>query len=291
METENNMKRVACVILNYNDSGTTVKLLNLIQNYTVFEMIVVVDNNSTDNSLEVLKEYETDKVAVIRSQKNGGYGYGNNCGIRHAEERGFDYALVANPDVVFKEKDIVDCLDIISANDDVAAIAPRIKNGIAFKIAPPLLDITYSSLLLNKIFKPRYYPSSYYDNDSGMVYVDALPGSLVLFDIRKFSEVGMYDENVFLYNEELIIGKKFLDRGYKTVLNLNDEYLHMHGVSVNKTFRGSLKPNRIARQSQKYYLKEYLKANKAVLVMMDVLWPIQVVELFVWRKLKPLFDR
>ena len=263
METENNMKRVACVILNYNDSGTTVKLLNLIQNYTVFEMIVVVDNNSTDNSLEVLKEYETDKVAVNKKKKNGGYGYGNNCGIRHAEERGFDYALVANPDVVFKEKDIVDCLDIISANDDVAAIAPRIKNGIAFKIAPPLLDITYSSLLLNKI----------------------------LFDIRKFSEVGMYDENVFLYNEELIIGKKFLDRGYKTVLNLNDEYLHMHGVSVNKTFRGSLKPNRIARQSQKYYLKEYLKANKAVLVMMDVLWPIQVVELFVWRKLKPLFDR
>ncbi len=285
------MKKVACVILNYNDFDTTAKLIRLIQNYTIFEKIIVVDNNSTDNSLELLKGYETEKVVVISSQKNGGYGYGNNCGIRYAEMCGFDYALVANPDVVFEEEAISDCIDIISNKNDVVAIAPRIKNGIAFKIAPPILDITYSSLLLNKIFKPRYYPQSFYNNVAGWVYVDALPGSLVLFDIQKFTEVGLYDENVFLYNEEVIIGKKFIDKGYKTVLNLKQEYLHLHGVSVTKTFRGSLRPYKIARQSQKYYLQKYLNANPAIIMLLDALWPIQVLELFVWRKLKSLLTR
>lgn len=285
------MKLVACIILNYNDFETTIKLIHLIQNYTIFEKIIVVDNNSTDSSFGLLKEYETEKVVVISSQKNGGYGYGNNCGIRYAEAHGFDYALVANPDVAFEEKAIVNCIDIMSSKSDVAAIAPRIKNGIAFKIAPPILDITYSSLLLNKIFRPRYYPEAYYNNESGWVYVDALPGSLVLFDIRKFSEVGMYDENVFLYNEEVIIGKKFLDKGYKTVLNLRYEYLHLHGVSINKTFRGSLKPYKFARESQKYYLKKYLNANPVIIMIMDALWPFQVLELFIWRKLKSLLVR
>ncbi len=285
------MKPIACVILNYNDYETTGKLIHQIQNYTIFAKIIVVDNNSTDNSLEVLKGYETDKVVVICSPKNGGYGYGNNCGIRYAEKCGFDYVLIANPDVVFEEKAIVDCMDIISRKEEVVAIAPRIKDGMAFKIASPIMDITYSSLLLNKIFKPRYYPRSFYNNKAGWVYVDALPGSLVLFDIHKFSEVGMYDENVFLYNEEVIIGKKFKDKGYKSILNLRQQYLHLHGVSVNKTFNGSLKPYKIARQSHKYYLKNYLNANPATILLMDVLWPIQLFEIFIWRRLKSLLIR
>lgn len=282
------MKQVACIILNYNDSETTINLIHHIQNYTILNKIIVVDNMSTDNSLEALRGIENNRIVVITSKKNGGYGYGNNCGIRYAEIHGFDYALIANPDVIFNEKDIIDCIGIISKENDIVAVAPRIKNGGAFKIATPLLDITYSSLVLNKIFRPRYYSSKYYCNQSGWVYVDALPGSLVLFDIHKFSEVGLYDENVFLYNEELIIGKKFLDRGYKSVLNLNSEYIHMHGVSVNKSFRGSLKPYKIARQSQKYYLKNYLNANTMVIILFDMLWPIQVIELFIWKKIKHL---
>ncbi len=69
---------VGIVILNYNDSETTVKLLDMIKEYKILESIVVVDNNSTDNSYEVLKKFENNKIKVIKSKINKGYGYGNN---------------------------------------------------------------------------------------------------------------------------------------------------------------------------------------------------------------------
>ena len=69
---------VGIVILNYTDSETTVKLLDMIKEYKILESIVVVDNNSTDNSYEVLKKFENNKIKVIKSKMNKGYGYGNN---------------------------------------------------------------------------------------------------------------------------------------------------------------------------------------------------------------------
>lgn len=70
--------KVGIVIVNYNDSETTIKLLEMIKEYKILESIVVVDNNSTDNSYELLKKYENNKIKVVNSKINKGYGYGNN---------------------------------------------------------------------------------------------------------------------------------------------------------------------------------------------------------------------
>lgn len=72
---------VGCVVLNFNDSKTTIELLNRMKNMKSIDVIVVVDNCSTDDSFSVLKQYTSKKIQVIQSEKNGGYGYGNNCGI------------------------------------------------------------------------------------------------------------------------------------------------------------------------------------------------------------------
>ena len=76
--------KCACIILNYNDAETTRKLVQKIREYTAFQYIVVVDNRSNDNSFTVLKELESEKVKVIETDRNGGYGYGNNEGIKYA---------------------------------------------------------------------------------------------------------------------------------------------------------------------------------------------------------------
>ena len=74
-----NVKTKICsVILNYNDAETTEQLVRLIHEYDVPEEIVVVDNASTDDSWDQLKGLEDQKVHVIRAEKNGGYGAGNN---------------------------------------------------------------------------------------------------------------------------------------------------------------------------------------------------------------------
>lgn len=278
--------RIACVILNYNDSETTKILIEKIINYEILSKIYVIDGHSSDNSYDDLNNSygQSSKIKVVEANKNGGYGYGNNCGIRLALEDGYQYALVCNPDVEFEEDAIRACTDFIQKHHECVAVAPRIDKGNLIKFASPIKDICFSNLLLNKIVRPRYYNDCYFVGKK-WVYVDAIPGSLVLFDINKFNNAGLYDENVFLYHEEVIIGKKFEEIGYKSAVLLDQTFKHMHSVSVNKTFKQSIKPRKIAAKSQKYYLKKYCHANIGIILLFDFLQPISFFESFLWIRL------
>ena len=70
--------RINCVILNFNDGETVARLVHMIHDYDYLEKIVLVDNHSTDDSWEQLQVLKDEKVELIRTEKNGGYGYGNN---------------------------------------------------------------------------------------------------------------------------------------------------------------------------------------------------------------------
>lgn len=95
---------IGCVVLNYNDADTTLDLLKRIEPMEIIDQIVLVDNKSTDNSLERLKDQESNKVHVVCAKKNGGYGSGNNVGIEYLRKNySCDYIIIANPDVIFDE--------------------------------------------------------------------------------------------------------------------------------------------------------------------------------------------
>lgn len=279
---------LGCVILNYNDAETTINLLNSIKYYQIFDHIVIVDNKSTDDSFNTLK-YVTQKwgerFSVILSPRNGGYGFGNNVGIRYCLQLGCKYVLVANPDVKFSEESIRCSLEFLQDYEECVAVAPRMIGAGAIRFATPLKDMTFSVMTLNKLFKPRYYSDDFYNNKS-WVYVDALPGSLVLFDANKFLSVGLYDENVFLYHEEVIIGKRFAYAGYKSVLLLSQFYHHYHSVSVRKTYKQSIKPKIFAMQSHQYYLKKYCHANRFELAVFGILKHLAKLEMFIWLRIK-----
>ena len=91
---------IGCVVLNYNDYKTTTDFVLRVKEMKSIDLIVVVDNYSTDDSFHQLLSLESEKVHVIQSSKNGGYGYGNNVGIEYLKGK-VDYILIANPDVEF----------------------------------------------------------------------------------------------------------------------------------------------------------------------------------------------
>ena len=61
---------IDCVVLNYNDADTTIDMIQHIQNYDIIDHIVVVDNCSTDDSLDRLKMLSDEKIIVLSSNKN-----------------------------------------------------------------------------------------------------------------------------------------------------------------------------------------------------------------------------
>ena len=99
--------KVNAVILNYNDADTVETLVRSICGYEVLEYIILVDNHSQDDSRQKLQQLacEHEKIQLVFLEENGGYGKGNNAGVRFAaEENQADYVLISNPDVVFSEE-------------------------------------------------------------------------------------------------------------------------------------------------------------------------------------------
>ena len=89
--------KVATIIVNYNDVEETIKYVKEITNYNCINRIVVVDNLSTTiGAFESLKILESEKVKVIQSDKNGGYDYGNNFGIRYLQKNNEDVEKAIN---------------------------------------------------------------------------------------------------------------------------------------------------------------------------------------------------
>ena len=123
--------KVAVIIVNYNDVEDTEKYVNTIAKYKLISKIVVVDNKSTTTgTFETLKKLESEKVKVIQSDKNGGYNYGNNYGIRYLNSinEDFDYYIISNPDISISEDAIKHSLEVAENDDSIGVIAPRMYN-------------------------------------------------------------------------------------------------------------------------------------------------------------------
>lgn len=263
--------QLSCVILNYNDAETTEKLVMQIADYDVLHQIIVVDNASTDDSLERLRKLESDanasqscKVRDVSADHNGGYGSGNNLGVRCGAEQGATHVLIANPDVVFSEQSLKAMLAVFARHPEVGIVTtrirdarfPNLKNGWPLRsFMRELLSMgPVSRRLLGKTFD---YPDSCFAGRSA-VYVGAVHGSMLMVDTEKFLEAGGYDEGIFLYEEEQVLGRRMQNAGYRSVLLLNQHYDHEHSASISKSFSDAMKRQRLREESTLYYMKHYL---------------------------------
>lgn len=251
---------IGCVVLNYNDADTTLDLLKRIEPMEIIDQIVLVDNKSTDNSLERLKDQESNKVHVVCAEKNGGYGSGNNVGIEYLRKNySCDYIIIANPDVIFDESVIKKMVN--EFDEDTVIVAPLTLDSkkerqlpIAWKV-PTVKDyFLFSSIVLNKIFKPFQYPTQFFNTD--ICEVDCVQGCLFMLN-NSLIEDKLYDENIFLFLEESCIGKQFKDKGYKTKLLMNVDYIHNHSVSINKAFNSEARKRKITLDSFYTYFEDY----------------------------------
>ncbi len=117
------------VVLNYNDSDTTMAFVESIKDYRIIDKIVVVDNASTDASFAELLTLTNAKIDVIKTDKNGGYGYGNNWGIRYAcEKYKLNQVIISNPDIEVSEGTIKQCLRVLQTYKNTAVVAPVMLN-------------------------------------------------------------------------------------------------------------------------------------------------------------------
>lgn len=286
------------LILNYNDYDTTVSLIMLLKQYETIQHIVVVDNNSPDNSFERLRLLESSKIVVIRNQLNNGYGGGNNFGINYIHNNySNNRILLCNPDVIISESTIIELDKFLDSHPEYAIAAPFMldNNGnrqynTAYRV-PRKIEYIFSIGLLSS----KFVKSLYYDNIINLkdeyITVGAVAGSLFMFDVDKMIKHGMFDEKMFLYCEETVLAIKMKKANYKIALLPNESFIHNHSVSINKSYTNPISKHKILLKSKLYVIKNYYNTNWCEYLFSIILSKISIIELTLWYLIKKIIRK
>lgn len=284
--------KVAVIIVNYNDVNDTKKYVNEITKYDVINRIVVVDNQSTTlGTFENLKELESEKVKVIQAEKNGGYNYGNNFGIRYLNNLNeeYDYYIISNPDISVTEEAIKHCLEFAEKDNKIGIIAPRMFNKennpirrCAWKMRTFRLDVVHSTRILELIFYKILRNGEYSkkDYEKEILDVEAISGAFFIIKSNVLKEIDLFDENVFLFYEEDILAKQIAEKNYKVISLNSEKFIHYESQTIGKTFNYYKKMRQLFI-SKLYYHKKYNKINFVQTAIFHILNVCRKIELLI----------
>lgn len=235
--------KCAMVILNYKDSDRAMKLALDCSAFEEIEKIVIVDNCSGDDSFEKMKRISSEKIDVIKSEKNGGFSAGNNVGARYLVEKyNPQYMLFANTDTIFPRENIIRCINTMEEHKEIGLLSTRMVSPDGKEEKANWNFATYKSHLLNCfwVHRRRYYlgTKEYTPTYKNVLeYVDIVRGSFMFFRTEALRKADFFDENVFLYAEETIIAKRLDLAGYKVAMITDISYIHNH-IEIVKTNSG-----------------------------------------------------
>ena len=284
----NNKLKTGFVVLNYNDYKTTIKLIENIKNYNSIDVIVIVDNCSTDESYKKISEYTNNKIVLIKSDKNGGYAYGNNFGIHYLiENYKCDIIFIANPDVEFEENLVVEIKRQFEKNSEYSVLSGVMLDINGQVVKAPYWNIpSYTYDLLDYFFIGRRINKKEFkiDYKQKIMEVEVVPGSFLAIRSNVLKDIGYYDENTFLYCEESILATKLKNKGYKSGIITGISYKHMHSVSINKTFK-KVDTVKIFYDSKLYYNKKYNKIGRFKECILEIAMRISLLEYKILEKI------
>ncbi len=251
--------------------------------------ITIVDNDSQDGSEEALREAVAergdDRIEVVQSGHNGGFGAGNNVGLRRALREGDppEYLYILNSDAFPQERAVRHLVDHLDANPSVG-IAGSYIYGVdgephctAFRF-PSIQSELEGSLRLGVVSRalgdfvvPMGIPEH-------TTEVDWLAGASMMLRRAVLEEVGLFDESFFLYFEETDLCHRAAEAGWKTVYVRESEVAHVGSASTGMK-RWEKVPDYWFDSRRHYFAKNhgraYLAAATASRVVGTTVWQLR----------------
>ncbi len=234
---ENKKIDLSIIILNFNGQQWLKKLLpSLKENYLAktkwLVEILVVDNASTDDSVQYLKTLND--VRLIETGLNGGYAFGNNIALKDNQAR---YVMLLNSDTEFPDEvsnlDIL--IDYMESHPNVGIITPKVnltdgKPDRACHRGEPTLWAAFTYFMkLEKLFPKskifaKYHQS--YKNLNEIHEIDACTGAAMIVRTSAMEKVGLLDERFFMYAEDVDWCKRFREAGYQVIYDPEVRIIH-----------------------------------------------------------------
>ncbi len=228
---------LSIIIVNFNTRKLTLDCIKSILVYPpkVGYEIVIVDNASSDDSLEALKKFKSvrrlgGKLRIIENGANLGFSKANNIGIKSAHGR---YVLLLNSDTKVKRDSLYNLYKFASSKSFAGVVGARLLNpdksiqSSVFRL--PTISRAVMHYLFGKRILDKYAPKG-----DEPVEVESVVGAAFLLTPRVIGEVGFLDERYFMYFEDLDYCRKVRSKGLKVYYVPQSQIIHYHGASKGK---------------------------------------------------------
>lgn len=272
---------VTVVIVSYNVADFLKDCLDSIKNETACRYeIFIIDNNSSDDSIQIVKK-KFPEVKLIQNSANLGFARANNMGFKHAKGR---YIFMLNPDTVIFDKAIDKLVLFMDKHPEVGACGPKNLNS-DFTLQYNCHHFPSLSMALVETFQlKRLFRSNKFFGRESMTYwgydevkeVDWITGSALLIKKDILDQVGLLDENYFMYSEECDLAFKLKKIGKKILFNPEAALIHFGGQSSLGQYLQSVHSKTITQyfyQSRYYFFKNnYGKVREFLLRSIDIFY-------------------
>ena len=292
--------KLSIVIVNYNVSYFLEQCLQSV--FTAIKNIesevFVVDNNSVDNSVEMVRR-KFPWVSLICNRENLGFSKANNQAIRLSKG---EYVLLLNPDTVVEADTFEKVLDFMDNTSDAGSLGVKMVDGRGeflpeSKRGLPIPSVAFYKIFgLSKLFKKskRFgrYHLTYLDPDE-IHSVEVLAGAFMLLRKSVLDKIGLLDEDYFMYGEDIDLSYRIIKSGYKNYYFPKTRIIHYKGESTKK---GSLNYVFVFYRAMQIFARKHFSNKNAFLfnAMINIaIWlraSLSLVKRLFFKILIPLLD-
>ena len=224
--------KLSVIIVNYNVRPYLTACLDSVQRALegIESEVFVVDNHSDDDSVEVIsRDYAW--VHLINNRENLGFSKANNIAIRQAQGK---YILLLNPDTVVAEETLKGVIDFMDQHPKAGGAGVRMHNADGTLAPESRRAIPTPFVAARKMlgFTKRYYMS--YLSWDAPAQIEVVSGAFMLLRHKAIYEVGMLDEDFFMYGEDIDLSYRLLQGGWQNWY-LPYDIVHYKGQSTSKS--------------------------------------------------------
>ena len=262
------MIKLSIIIVNYNVSFFLEQCLLSVQAAckNISSEIIVVDNHSNDNSCLMIKEHFP-SVRLVENKENIGFSKANNQGVAFAEG---EYVLILNPDTVLAEDTLELVLSFADQQENLGAVGVKFIDGTGNFLPECKRNIPTVEIASRKLMgdSKKYYAGHIKQEE--VSEVEVLTGAFMLIKRSVYLIVGGFDEDYFMFGEDIDLSYKLLNKGFQNYYFGKATIIHYKGESTVKdetylkNFYGAMeifyKKHFTTSFANKWILKNALKA-------------------------------
>lgn len=227
------MKQVGIVVCNYNKADYVVNCVKSIfqsdfQNFDVY----VVDNASTDNSVQALEDTFGDRIELLRNSCNLGGSGGFNTGLRKVLEKEYKYIMCVDNDILMDNNTIGELYDFLEKHSDVGMVGSK----ICVMDEPDRIQ-TYGAVINFDTYDITDLHRGCMDDNNlpEIQYCDYVPACSLMARTEAVRKAGIMPEDNFIYWDDMEWGYSFKLAGYQVAAIRESRVLHKGGKAVNPT--------------------------------------------------------